>query len=215
MIHTEFKANQTAAAYVAGALDESAREAFELHLFDCIECLQEVETWRAIKHNLPTSGSVVHLPVRGRRWADLGGWRFAASVVGTGALGAVLGWFGKASTSSELDSTRTVIVNLPAVSRGAEECTAAHLARDTRTVILRVPGVPAGAQVVALDAERRALPPTVYVSRTQPDGSHLLRIDASVLHQGDIQLEAHEQNGANNPVGCVSRASSVSDKVRQ
>jgi len=47
MDHIQFKANQTAAGYVANGLDESTQEAFELHLMGCSECVEDVEVWRA------------------------------------------------------------------------------------------------------------------------------------------------------------------------
>ena len=59
MDHLRFKSNQTAAAYVADALDREVQEAFELHLMSCPECVDEVEGWRAIKGKL---GDVVPEP---------------------------------------------------------------------------------------------------------------------------------------------------------
>ena len=53
MDHMQFKANQTAAGYVANGLDESTQEAFELHLMGCSECVEDVEVWRAIKLDMP------------------------------------------------------------------------------------------------------------------------------------------------------------------
>ena len=49
--HMVFKMNQTAAAYVAGALDEETSERFELHLLECVECSDDVEVWRALKRS--------------------------------------------------------------------------------------------------------------------------------------------------------------------
>src|SRR5579875_1285103 len=48
MDHLRFKSEQTAAAYVADALDASAREQFELHMMSCSACVEEVERWRAL-----------------------------------------------------------------------------------------------------------------------------------------------------------------------
>ncbi len=53
MDHLRFKSEQTAAAYVANGLDAAAREEFELHLMSCTECVEEVESWRALKGYLP------------------------------------------------------------------------------------------------------------------------------------------------------------------
>jgi anti-sigma factor RsiW len=53
MDHLRFKSDQTAAAYVADELDPTHREEFELHLMSCLECVEDVEGWRAIKNHLP------------------------------------------------------------------------------------------------------------------------------------------------------------------
>ncbi len=105
----------------------------------------------------------------------------AASLVGAGVIGATGGWLGKATTATDLDSTRTVVFNLPSVSRGADECTAMRLASDTRLAVLRVPGISKDLRVVALDSEKRELPAGDYTSRIQPDGSQLLKIDARAV----------------------------------
>ena len=54
-----FKANQTAAAYVANELDEHSQEAFEIHMMGCSECVNDVEAWRVIKD---TGGRVSQCP---------------------------------------------------------------------------------------------------------------------------------------------------------
>jgi Putative zinc-finger len=53
MEHLRFKSEQTAAAYVAGGLDPGLQEQFELHLMSCPDCVEEVESWRALKGCLP------------------------------------------------------------------------------------------------------------------------------------------------------------------
>ncbi|HYK25762.1 MAG TPA: zf-HC2 domain-containing protein [Steroidobacteraceae bacterium] len=53
MEHLRFKSEQTAAAYVAGGLDPTMQEQFELHLMSCPDCVEEVESWRALKGCLP------------------------------------------------------------------------------------------------------------------------------------------------------------------
>jgi hypothetical protein len=53
MDHLRFKSEQTAAAYVAGGLDSNLRDEFELHLMGCPDCVEEVESWRAMKSCLP------------------------------------------------------------------------------------------------------------------------------------------------------------------
>ena len=128
----------------------------------------------------------------------------AASLVGAGIIGATGGWLGKATTATDLDSTRTVVFNLPSVSRGADECTAVRLASDTRLAVLRVPGISRDLRVVALDSEKRELSAGQYASRTQPDGSQLVRIDTQVLEGRSVHLEARRADGSSEPVGCVT-----------
>jgi hypothetical protein len=130
----------------------------------------------------------------------------AASLVGAGILGATGGWLGKATTATDLDSTQTVVSNLPSVSRGADECTAVRLAPDTRLAVLRVPGISRDHHVVALDADKRELPAGRYASRIQPDGSQLLRIDVRALSGRSVQLEARRADGSSEPLGCITGA---------
>src|SRR5215475_8425081 len=206
MDHMQFKANQTAAGYVANGLDESTQEAFELHMMGCSECVEDVEVWRAIKLDMPKlRPQVTTLPSRQRKSAVVfSDWRMAASLVGVGLLGAAGGWLGKATTATDLDSTRTVVSNLPSVSRGADECTAVRLAPDTRLAVLRVPGISRDLRVVALDSDKRELPAGQYASRIQPDGSQLLRIDTQLLAGHPVQLEARRTDGTSEPLGCVT-----------
>jgi hypothetical protein len=204
MDHIQFKANQTAAGYVANGLDESTQEAFELHLMGCSECVEDVEVWRAIKLEMPKQHAEVHTLAPRRKLAAFSDWRMAASLVGAGVIGATGGWLGKSTTATDLDSTRTVVFNLPSVSRGADDCTAMRLASDTRLAVLRVPGVSKDLRVVALDAEKRELPASEYASRIQPDGSQLVRIDSELLAGRSVHLEARRADGSGEPLGCVT-----------
>ncbi len=204
MDHMQFKANQTAAGYVANGLDESTQEAFELHMMGCSECLEDVEVWRAIKMEMPGERSEARPQAARQRFAALSDWRMAASLVGAGLVGAAGGWLGKATTATDLDSTRTVVSNLPSVSRGAEECTAVPLASDTRLAVLRVPGISRDLRVVALDSDKRELSAAHYASRVQPDGSQLVRIDAAMLTGRAVHLEARRADGTGEPLGCVT-----------
>jgi hypothetical protein len=204
MDHIQFKANQTAAGYVANGLDESTQEAFELHMMGCSECVEDVEVWRAIKLEMPKQHAEVRTLAPRRKLAAFSDWRMAASLVGAGVIGATGGWLGKSTTATDLDSTRTVVFNLPSVSRGADDCTAMRLASDTRLVVLRVPGVSKDLRVVALDAEKRELPASEYASRIQPDGSQLVRIDSELLAGRSVHLEARHADGSGEPLGCVT-----------
>jgi hypothetical protein len=204
MDHIQFKANQTAAGYVANGLDESTLEAFELHMMGCPECVEDVEVWRAIKLDMPKQRPTVHSLPQRRKFAAFSDWRMAASLVGAGVIGAAGGWLGKSTTATDLDSTRTVVFNLPSVSRGADECTALRLASDTRLAVLRVPGISRDLHVVALDSEKRELPAGDYASRLQPDGSQLVRIDSQLLAGRSVHLEARRSDGTGEPLGCVT-----------
>lgn len=204
MDHIQFKANQTAAGYVANGLDESTQEAFELHMMGCSECVEDVEVWRAIKLEMPKQRAEVRTLAPRRKLAAFSDWRMAASLVGAGVIGATGGWLGKSTTATDLDSTRTVVFNLPSVSRGADDCTAMRLASDTRLAVLRVPGVSKELRVVALDSEKRELPAGEYASRIQPDGSQLVRIDSELLAGRSVHLEARRADGSGEPLGCVT-----------
>ncbi len=92
MDHTQFKAKQTAAVYVADGLDENTLEAFEMHMMGCTECLEDVETWRSIKHNMPPRARPALAPAAmGRHVHAAMGWRMAASLV----VGVTLGHGGR------------------------------------------------------------------------------------------------------------------------
>jgi hypothetical protein len=205
MDHAQFKAKQTAAVYVADGLDEHTLEAFEMHMMGCTECVDDVETWRAIKVNIPARARPVRAPaVLGRNTHAAMGWRMAASLVAGGVLGTAGGWFGHQSQAPNLDSTQTAVFNVPAATRGAGDCTPLRLAADTRFAVLRVPGVSRDRQVIAADAEKRELPASRYTSRLQPDGSQLVRIDAQALNGREVFLEAHAADGFGEPLGCVT-----------
>jgi anti-sigma factor RsiW len=205
MDHAQFKAKQTAAVYVADGLDERTLEAFETHMMGCTECVEDVESWRAIKVNMPSRTRPARAPaVLGRNAQSAVGWRMAASLVVGGVLGTAGGWFGHQSQTPNLDSTQTAFFNVPAATRGAGDCTPLRLAPDTRFAVLRVPGVSRDRQVIAADAEKHELPASRYTSRLQPDGSHLVRIDTQALDGREVFLEARAADGFGEPLGCVT-----------
>jgi hypothetical protein len=205
MDHAQFKAKQTAAVYVADGLDEHTLEAFEMHMMGCNECIEDVETWRAIKLNMPARARPVRAPAVLRTGAQAAmGWRMAASLVFGGVLGTAGGWFGHQSQAPNLDSDQTAFFNVPAATRGAGDCTPLRIAPNTRFAVLRVPGVTRDRQVIAADAEKHELPASRYTSRLQTDGSHLVRIDTQALSGKDVFLEAHARDGFGEPLGCVT-----------
>jgi hypothetical protein len=204
MDHTQFKANQTAAGYVADGLDENTQEAFELHMMGCAECVDDVEVWRAIKLDMPRPSAAARTAIRPRMPALLG-WRMAASLLGASVVGVAGGWFGNAMHSAGPDLTQTVVFNIPnSPTRGAEDCTALLLAADTRTVVLRLPGLPRDSRVVALDADKRELPSAQITGRLQPDGSRILRIDSQAVAGRSVHLETRSAGGLSEPLGCFT-----------
>jgi hypothetical protein len=205
MDHAQFKAKQTAAVYVADGLDEHTLEDFEMHLMGCRECVEDVESWRAIKLNIPTHARTRRAPaVLGHSAQAALGWRMAASLLVGGLLGTAGGWFGHESQAPNLDSTQTTFFNVPAATRSGGDCSALRLAPDTKFAVLRVPGVARDRKVIAADAEKQELPATRYTSRLQPDGSHLVRIDAQALDGREVFLEARAADGFGEPLGCVT-----------
>lgn len=204
MEHEFFAAHQTAAAYVADGLDEATLEKFELHLMSCSTCLDDVESWRAIKQNMP--GRRAAGPARLRHLAPFIDWRMAASLFGVGVLGAAGGWFGREATQGpDVDSSQTVVFNLAGTTRGADDCTVLRLGADTRVAVLRVPGVPSGLILSALDAEGQPLPAGHYAIRLQPDGSYLVRMDSQFLVGRSVYLQTHRGDGAGGePLGCIT-----------
>ena len=205
MDHPQFKANQTAAMYVADGLDAHTLEAFEMHMMGCTECVEDVEAWRAIKLNMPRATRPALAPAAIRRSVHAAaGWRMAASLLIAGMLGAAGGWLGRATQTPDLDSTQTVFFNVPAVTRGADECTPVRLAPDTQFAVLRVTGVTRDRRVIAVESDRHELPANRYSSRRQPDGSHVLRIEVQALQGLSLHLEAKAADGFGEPLGCVT-----------
>jgi hypothetical protein len=203
MDHIRFKANLTAATYVAHGLEESAQEDFELHLMSCPECVDDVEAWRAIEKHMPRAEPAVFArPAARAAPARLAHWRLAASLVAIGIVGAASGWFWRGFADPELD--RTAFFNATPVSRGAPDCTALKLAPDTERVALRVAAVASDRNVVALNAQGEKLAAGGYGARRQADGSWLLQFTATALARGAIRLESVGADGSTEPLGCVS-----------
>jgi anti-sigma factor RsiW len=217
MDHAQFKARQTAAVYVADGLDEQTLEEFEMHMMGCTECVADVESWRAIKLNMPRRRGVpgradrlgADRPTRAPATVGQGGpaavgWRMAASLVVGGVLGAAGGWFGHETQAPNLDSSQTAFFSVPAATRGGADCTSLRYAPETKFAVLRVSGVSRDRKVIAADAEKHELPASRYTSRLQPDGSHLLRVDTQALEGREIFLEALAADGFGEPLGCVA-----------
>jgi hypothetical protein len=205
MDHLQFKANQTAAVYVADGLDASTQEAFEMHMMACPECVEDVETWRAIKINIPASVRPASgLNRRFRAGHNTTQWRLAASVLVAAIGGLAGGWFSHAARGPELDSTQSVFFNMPAVERGGDECTALRLSPDSKLAVVRVPGVASGDSLIAVDSEKQELNNESYFVRRQPDGSEVVRLESRVLVDRAIHLETRKADGSIEPIGCIT-----------
>jgi hypothetical protein len=204
MDHIQFKSNQTAAAYVAHELTEQQQEQFELHLMGCSECINDVEAWRVIKHHMPAPEVIeARKPFKKLWW---GGWGMAASFVGAMLVSGVGGYLASALQRPSLDSSETAIFNLPALTRGVEDCTTLALAANARAVLVRVPGVASHSRVVANDSAGRELAAAQYSAREQRDGSWILRFDADRLQKDSAHLASRAPGGSEEPLGCVNAA---------
>jgi hypothetical protein len=205
MDHSQFKANQTAAVYVADGLDAPTQEAFEMHMMACPECVEDVETWRAIKINIPASvRPASHLSRRFRVGHNTAQWRLAASVLVAAIGGVAGGWFTHAARGPELDGSQSTFFTLPAVERGGDECTALRLSPDSKLAVVRVPGVASADSLIAIDSEKQELDGGSYLVRRQPDGSEVVRIEARVLVDRAIHLETRKADGSIEPIGCIT-----------
>jgi anti-sigma factor RsiW len=205
MDHPQFKANQTAAVYVADGLDASTQEAFEMHMMACPECVEDVETWRAIKLNIPARVRPASTFSRTIRVGhSIGTWRLAASVILAGVVGVTGGWFGRAARGPELDSAQSVFFNMPAVERGGDDCVAVRLAPDSKLAVLRLPPLASGDALIAVDSEKHELPGAGYFVSTQPDGSVLVRIESRMLVDRAVHLETRQSDGSIEPIGCIT-----------
>jgi hypothetical protein len=202
--HSQFKVSQTAAKYVAHGLDEETTEAFEMHMMECRECTSDVEAWRAIgRHIVPQrSGRSAQT-----RWQSAP-WRLAAAVLIAFMAGAG-GWLARAVQAPEIDARQTVFFNVPALTRGGPDCMALHLAPGSRTAVLRIAGVSRDRRIILVDLLKHEIPASRYTSWQQPDGSHVLRLDAAWLAGNTLSLEARTQDGLGEPLGCVTGAASA------
>jgi anti-sigma-K factor RskA len=200
MDHMRFKANMTAATYVAHDLDERAQEDFELHLMSCAECVEDVESWRAIEKHMPREAAAA--APRAAVHPTLKHWRLAASLIGVGIVGAAGGWYGRSVADSELE--RTAFFNAAPLTRGAFECTALKFDPQTERIVVRVAGVASDREVVARALSGDELGTRGYSARRQLDGSWLLQFTPATLARGAIRLESVGGSGAAEPLGCLS-----------
>jgi anti-sigma factor RsiW len=201
MEHSQFKVTQTAAMYVAGDLDASTMEAFEMHMMACPECVGDVESWRAIKSTIvavPRPAAALH-PARAAPE-----WRMAASLLLGAIVGTTGGWFVREMHGPAFDPGQITFFNMPAVTRGADECTRLRLSPEAKLAVLRVAGILEGQRLTALDSSGHELASSRYSVRLQPDGSQLASFDARVLLDGALQLQTRAADGSQSPLGCIA-----------
>jgi hypothetical protein len=202
MDHIQFKSSQAAAAYVAHELTDQQQEAFELHMMGCSECVNDVEAWRVIKHHMPAPAVMeAQKPFRKLWW---GGWGMAASFAVAMVVSGFGGYLVSALQRPSLDSSETAIFNMPALTRGADECTTLAIAANARAVLLRVPGVPAERRISVTDSAGREVGSNRYSAREQRDGSWIVRFDAGWLQSDSARLISRAPGGTEEVLGCVT-----------
>ncbi len=199
----QFKANQTAAAYVAHELDEHTQEAFEIHMMGCSECLNDVETWRVIKAHMPDA--VVLEPARQFKKHWWGGWGMAASLVGAMVVAAAGGFYGGTLQRPDIDSSETAIFDMQPVTR-SESCTQLPLAANTRAVVLRMTRVDSERRPLATNLDGMELTADQYNVRAQRDGSWVLRFEPEYLKHASAYIVTRKDGTEDESLGCVSAA---------
>lgn len=201
MDHARFKNMQAAATYVSGDLDERTQQAFELHLLECRDCLEEVEVWRAVQAGLRQTDT--GRTVRTRDAAAAARWRLAASLaviaVGSGAAG----WYAHSFTGVALADEGIAVFSLPPVMRGAEECLPLRVDPGVELIALRVPNAATGWQLELMREDGTPIGENDYSVRTQMDGSWLLRMRARALAGELLRLQTRGGDGMTEPLGCL------------
>ena len=228
MQHMRFKAEQTAAHYVADGLDNETQQAFELHMMDCDECVSDVEVWRALKANLPdaanehttepalrslpdqpaVSAPVISLKSAGeRRPARHAGpaWRMAAGLAGVGLVGVLAGWFAREAQGPgrALAAGEALVYNLPPVTRGIS-CAPLPLNAHASIVLLRIPDATPGATILARTADGASLAKEDYATRIQDDGSWVLQFRSAALRNRAVSLVIESPGQSPQSLGCVT-----------
>jgi TolA-binding protein len=84
------KSEDVAVGYLLGTLDKDVREAYEQHIFDCPECLDDFETLRVTQHELEATRENIEAAASARRVRPTSIWALrlvaAAVVIGAAAL---------------------------------------------------------------------------------------------------------------------------------
>ena len=203
MDHIQFKANQTAAAYVAHELDEHQQEAFEIHMMGCSACLNDVEAWRVIKTHMPDAVVVEAARQFKKHW--WGGWGMAASFGGAMLVAGAGGFYSGTLQRPNVDSSEIAIFDMQPVTR-SESCTQLPLAANTRAVVLRMTKVDSERHPVATNLDGMELKSTEYNVRAQRDGSWVLRFEPGYLKHASAYVVTRKAGTEDESLGCVSAA---------
>jgi hypothetical protein len=203
MDHMQFKANQTAAAYVAHELDEHSQEAFEIHMMGCSECLNDVEAWRVIKTHMPDAVVLETARQFKKHW--WGGWGMAASFVGAMVVAAAGGFYGGTLQRPDIDSSETAIFDMQPVTR-SEGCTQLPVAANTRAVVLRMTRVDSERHPLATNLDGMELTASQYNVRAQRDGSWVLRFEPEYLKHASAYIVTRKSGSEDESLGCISAA---------
>jgi hypothetical protein len=203
MDHMHFKANQTAAAYVAHELDELRQEAFEIHMMGCSECLNDVEAWRVIKTHLPDT--VLMEAARQFKKPWWGGWGMAASFIGAMFFAAAAGFYNGTLQRPNVDSSEIAIFDMQPVMR-SESCTQLPLAANTRAVVLRMTRVDSQRHPLATNLDGMELSANDYNVHAQRDGSWVLRFEPRSLQHGSAYIVTRKAGTEDESLGCISAA---------
>lgn len=101
--------------YLLGQLNEADQEAYEQHYFECHRCFDELQTYRALRSELP---KVVRLePARERTWLGKGWWWAWAGAAAVAVVVFVVGfnvWLGPREAPPPAQPTAAVPSTTPA-----------------------------------------------------------------------------------------------------
>ncbi|HTV50022.1 MAG TPA: hypothetical protein VME21_02475 [Steroidobacteraceae bacterium] len=158
----------------------------------------------AARRSRTPESSAVAAPRKGSRSSERAGrWRLAAVLVGVGLASGAGGWYARTAQGPWAEADRISFYSLPAVTRGASDCTVVRLDARANLLAIRVPGLLPGQQLVAVDSEGRDLGAAEYAARAQVDGSWFVRLRASTVREQGIRFEARSPDGDAEPRGCI------------
>lgn len=177
--------------YVEGSLPDPTREAFEMHLFECPTCLEEVETRQSLAEALRTARELPR--PRMRRSALIGALAIAAVVVGAIILVPVL-------RNGPSPSQTSFVLTLEGTVRATAE--APEAPPDTPlTLVFRVP-VPTERRVsYELRIVDAGGEPVRELTGLQPTDRTQVRAEIGILPTGTFEATLREVSaGSETPL---------------